>query len=317
MSQSYRVTCLSEAAAPITHMASTSGNEALIAREPVVTARGVQLVPMLSGNAIRHRMIREPGALWLIGSYELRGKLSLPQLNFLLHGGNLTDGGGMEDTRRIADMQRLFPLLRLLGGCLPDQVLAGSLLVGRGTLVCEENRATLGTILGAQAPGLPERMRAAETFIAGYQYTRGDARKSGLAPPETNGDGETNLMIFAGQQVTRGAAFVHDFFLPNVSLVELGALLLSLQLWRDSGGTIGGQGARGHGRLETAIICPDFDQAEAVAAYRAHAAEHKDEAANWLNSVFAAKAERAAKKAEKKVAAPKKPEPAEKGLFAE
>ena len=221
-SRDYTVVCLSEAASPITHMQGVSGNESIVAREPVAGPRGVRYVPFLSGNAIRHRCVREPGFRWLVHEYALDGTLTLAQLNFLFHGGNLTEGGGRENTQRIADFQRLWPLGRLLGGTLPDQILSGSLMAWRGSLVCEENRSYLAAVLPDPSV-LPDRLRAAEHFVSGYQYTRGDAAKTAatLATEDarkTAGDSASNLMIFAGQAVTRGAAFVHGgrtFGLPG------------------------------------------------------------------------------------------------------
>src|SRR6185437_8334748 len=133
-SRNYKVVCLSETMSPLTHAKGTSGNVSLVNTEPAKTAKGIVHVPRISANAIRHRCVRAPGARWLIGEYGLAGKLTLPQLNFLFHGGSLTEGGGREDTRRIADFQRLFPWGRLLGGSLPDQILAGSLSVHVGTV---------------------------------------------------------------------------------------------------------------------------------------------------------------------------------------
>lgn len=298
-SRDYRVVCVSEAASPITHMARSEGNESIVAREAVVTPRGTTYVPFLSGNAIRHRTVRDPGFRWLVEEYQLTGKLSLVQLNYLFHGGALTEGGGREDTARIAEWQRLFPLGRLLGGCLPDQILAGSLHVGRGTLVCEENRATLGVILGDHAEALPDRLRPGEAFVSGYQYVRSDARKHHsrlMRTEERNGDPvDSNLMIFAGQAVTRGAMFVHDFAMPHVSARELGALLWSLTLWQGQGGTVGGQAARGHGRLRTSILADGFDPASAIDEYLDYARSVRDEAVAWLGSAFARKAEKPAK----------------------
>lgn len=302
-SRNYTVLCLSEALSPITHMSKTEGNEAIVAREPVVSPRGIAWVPSLSGNAIRHRACRSPGMRWLIDEYGLAGTLTLAQLNFIFHGGSLTEGGGREDTSRIADFQRLFPLGRLLGGSLPDQILAGNLQVWRGTLVCEENRGYLAAVLPEGA--MPERLRPAETFVSGYTYTRSDASKShaDLASPESRaeqsaGNGSSNLMIFAGQSVLRGAAFVHGFTLPQASTVELGALLWSLRLWQAAGGTLGGQAARGHGRLALSILADDADPIDhdaAVEAYREHARSVRDEAVAWLHSVFAPKASKAGK----------------------
>jgi len=290
MSRNYKVICLSECVAPITHMARSEGNYQIIAREPVVTSRGVTHVPYLSGNAIRHRMIREPGFRWLSVEYGLHGHLTLQQLNFLLHGGNLTEGGGRENTRRIADFQRLFPLGRLLGGCLPDQVLAGSLHCWRGTLVCEENRPALIHLIGDY---LPEgRLRPAESFVSNYQYTRGDAAKNAtdLGPLDLDGDIDSNLMIFSGQHVLSGASFMHGFTLPHVDIVELGALFWSLYLWSSAGATIGGQVARGHGRLSLSILQGDFEVETAIDRYLDHARSVRDEAVAWLEAVFTPRA---------------------------
>lgn len=295
MSTTYQITCLSEALAPITHMAGTAGNESIVAREPLATARGTMMAPYLSGNAIRHRMVREPGMRWLVGSYGIRGRLTLPQLNFLFHGGALTEGGGREDLRRVADWQRLWPLGRLLGGTLPDQILAGSLQCWRGALVCAENQAYVEAIL----PGMvASPLRPAESFVSGYQYTRADAGKTvpDLATTEP-GDTNANLMIYAGQAVMRGACFVHGFTLLHASEAELGALLWSLRLWQAAGGTIGGQARVGHGRLLLSVVAGVDAAAQdaAVAAYLDVAAANRDEAVAWLETAFARRAERPTK----------------------
>lgn len=287
------IQCLSEALSPITHASGTVGNEAIVAREPVMTDRGKMLVPFLSGNALRHRCVREPGARWLIDRYDLRGKLTLPQLNFLLHGGNLTQSTAHENTRRIAEMYRVLPLLRLCGGALPDQILSGCLHVWRGTLVCEENRRSLGRLIDLS----PERLLSFEAWTSGYQYTRGDAKKSGIPAVDGETDDATNLMIYSGQAVSRGAVFHHGFVVEHATLIELGALLLSLQLWQLHGGTIGGNARLGHGRLFTSIICDgSYSQDEAVAAYTEHVDNVRDDAIQWLRAAFEAK-EKTSKKA--------------------
>ncbi len=299
MTKTYNVLCLSEAMSPITHASSSAGNESMVAREPVVTENGIAYVPHLSGNSIRHRMIREPGMRWLVDQYELAGKLSLMQVNFLFHGGALTEGGGREDTGRIANMQNLWPLLRLLGGSLPDQILAGSLLVGRGTLVCRENAKAIASLV-PEGWIIPDTLYPAEHFISGFQYTRGDGRKK-LAGIFQKSDeekpAESNLMIFNGQAVTRGSCFIHAFTLQHVSEIELGALLWSLRLWQASGGTVGGSSSRGHGKLSISVHC-DADGAGAVEKYRAHIASVKVQAVEWLMTTFAPKTKKKSKKEE-------------------
>lgn len=294
MTQTINLHLLSEAVAPITHMARSEGNESLVAREPLMTSNGVRWLPFLSGNAIRHRVVREPGARWLVNRLGLNGKLSLEELNFLFHGGNLTQGGGREDTRLIADMQQLFPLIRLLGGAIPSQILAGSLQAWRGLLACAENANHLPTML-PDGFSLDDPLRPAEQFVSGYQYTRGDAvgAQRDLLPPVIDGvESDSNLMIFSGQAVTRGAIFLHGFTLQHSSEMELGALLLSLTLWQQGGGTIGGQAARGHGRLKTWILSEQNDHGNAIDAYIAHVDTNEDACKEWLLRAFKAKEEK-------------------------
>lgn len=291
----FEIHCVSEAVSPITHMSGTAGNESIVAQEHLLTDRGPVTVAYLSGNAIRHRMVRRPGALWLIDRYGLRGRLNLMQLNFLLHGGNLTQSTAHENTRRIADMHRLLPLLRLCGGSLPDQILYGALDVWRGTLVCEENRRSLALVAG-QFPA--SRLMSAESFLSGYQYTRGDAKKLGMASDRDDIQGDSNLMIYSGQSVSRGALFHHGFLIKDASEIELGCLLLSLRLWQEHGGTIGGKANIGHGRLQLSLL-DVVDDGSSVDAYIAHVDSVRDDAVAWIESAFESKAE-AKKKAVKK-----------------
>jgi hypothetical protein len=239
------------------------------------------MIPFLSGNALRHRCVREPMAMWLIDRYGLKGQLSLLQLNFLLHGGNLTMSNASENTGRIAECHEFWPMIRLCGGALQDQILAGSLDVWRGTLVCEENRSSLEKTFGS----LPhERLLSSERFLSGFQYTRGDGRKTGLAK-DRDDIKDSNLMIYSGQSVTRGALFHHGFVLKYINNVELGCLLLALRLWQANGGTIGGQARLGHGRLHLELI--DFvDDGSAIGEYVDHVDREKEQAIAWLFRCF-------------------------------
>lgn len=298
-----RIVLLSEAESLITHMKGVDGNEALIAREPIDTTAGKRWVPFLSGNALRHRCVREPGALWLIDQLGLKGRLSLKQLNFLVHGGNLTDSTGREDTSRIAEMQELFPLLRLLGGALPDQILKGNCLAWRGLLVCEENRRTLRS-LSPDGFTIPDQaLKPAEHYVEGYQYTRGDSKRNVEWYDETtrDPDGKSNLMIFSGQSVIRGAMFLHGFDLPHASRIEYGCLIHALGLWQDHGGTVGGMASKGHGRLRS-VVLGEID-AGAIEEYVSHVKEQAERCIAWLEKVFAKKAEKPTKGKKAKVVA--------------
>lgn len=310
MRQSLHVTCFSVVRSPVTHNRGVVGNESVINREQTVDGHWV---PTLSGNSLRHRLVREPGSRFLIESLGLRGKLTIPQLCWFFNGGVLSESTGREDTGRIAEVKRLLPLFRLLGGSFPDQIFPGEMIVDCGALVCEENRELLRFCLPKEWPLPTDRLRSAEAMVGSYQYVRGRTENSageflpedeaavvreqrqllGTAEeladqePQSRGgraSGKSAAMLMSGQQVNRGAAFVHGFWLPDDPLA-LGALLCSLQIWRAKGSTVGGSSARGHGKLETWIHAPT-DTAGLVDAYIDHVKTHVDECVQFVLKLF-------------------------------
>lgn len=294
--KNYKIHAISTTLAPITHMRGTSGNEGIINRESVISDGRLREVPVLSGNAIRHKVIREPGAYFLVKQLGLIGKLSIAQANFLFNGGSLTESSIYDNIKQINKMQTLFPLFRLLGGCLTNQIIGGSLIVLRGILVCEENRANLKDLLpeGFRLP--QESLKSCEDFIGKYQYTRGDAskRKDSGTILEQDPQDESNLMIYSGQTVKPGSVFHHGFVLQNVSRLEVGALLHSLMQWDEGGALIGGQSRIGHGQLKTDIFFEDnedfyglnVDAFDCVQQYLNHIIDNKKEQVDWLNETF-------------------------------
>jgi len=295
--RNYRVICLSETLTPLTHMRGTAGNEVIINREPVSTDMGMLWLPVISANAIRHRIIREPSARWLVDKYGLSGKLILRQLNFLFHGGALTDSNSRESTNTLATLRELFPMIRLLGASLPNQICPGLLSADRGILICRENIRRLRSILPS-GWDVPDALPSAETWIGKFQYTRADASKShpddlvrGL-PPEMKIAGE-GLMIYGGEQVNAGAMFAHGFRLSRATMVEIGCLLLAFRNWSEAGATIGGQASRGHGqlRMQYAVLNDEsvFDEDAAINAYKSHVESTADRSIKWLYENFGVK----------------------------
>jgi len=306
-----KIHCLSAALSPLTHMMGVQGNESVINRNKVLAGGQIWDVPVLSGNAIRHKMVREPGAQYIVDACALRGKLNVDQANFLFYGGSLTDSAISDNLAKIAAMQELLPLFRLLGGSLKNQVVSGSLLASMGTLVCDENREALEKLLPEELLiDLPE-LRSCEDYVSGWQYTRGDAgsmqnileNESPPAEQEKSTD-KSNRMIYSGQHVIPGAVFYHNFILQNVSRLEVGALYAALNDWAAAGGVIGGQARVGHGRLDTAVYCADadffgdgLDLGACAQEYRQYTEEKSEWIAMWLKETFPAGREKTAKKA--------------------
>lgn len=289
MKRSIEIVAVSRVLSPLTHMQGSEGNRGIVMREPVLTYSGVRLVPCLSGNALRHRLIRRPAMLDLIERWGLSGELSVAQLNFLLHGGSLTEKGGRVSIADQQDLYRLFPVLRLLGCSLPGQIVPGCLQVWRGMLVCRENTLRLRRILPSEWH-CPANLRPAVAQFQDWLYTRSDAVKSAPDVAVVDGDADTvsNLMMFEGQAVAAGAVFVHGYTITSATDVERGALYRALRLWQEvHGGTIGGQSSRGHGRLDTLYLLPGDEDTQALGGeYRGYSHDVRDEAVQFLHRVF-------------------------------
>lgn len=291
-----KIHMLSEAVSPITHMSGVSGNEAILNREKVVFKNDVVDIPVLSGNALRHKMIREPGAMYLVESCGLRGQLNIDQANFLFTGGSLSASSTTDNIPVIAKLQTVSPLYRLLGGSLKNQIVGGSLFVSRGLLVCEENKDRILKSYSAFV-GMEESLLPASNFLGKYQYTRGDASRmkdSAELLNDSPRDGKTNLMPYNGEHIIAGAMFYHDAILYNVSPLEVGAALHCIHQWQNNGGVIGGNARIGHGKLKTDISIDGLedwfgalkDPTELVKDYCEHVNSHTDKFVEWLKENF-------------------------------
>lgn len=269
----------------MTHMAGTEGNEAILAREPVLTPEGVRLVPTLTGNALRHRLIRAPLARHLVETWGLEGKLDEHRLNFLFHGGAiLRSGGGREDLALQRDVYRTMPMLRLLGASLPTQPIPGQMTVSMGILMCRENQERLQHVAPEGWMG-DTRLRSASEFVRSWQYTRGAGPET-LLSAEVEQASDGGRMIYVGESVVAGARFAVDFHLRHVNPLEVGALFFALRRWAATEGTVGGQSARGHGRAHLALQHPTGVD-EMVSAYEEHMRAARSEGVLVLDRIFA------------------------------
>ncbi len=294
MPQTHILHLIIETLSPLTHMMGVNGNEALINREAIIYDGKICHVPAISGNALRHRLIRENGAYYIIGACNLAGKMNIDQLNYLFNGGSLVESSVSTNIKRIAEMQEVLPLYRLLGGCLRNQIVAGSLHMGRGMLVCRENVERINKLIPEEFC-VDKNIFPAERYVDQYQYTRGDAEKMKdidffAAIDELNtGEekGKSNLMIFNGQSIVTGAMFYCEIVLQNVSDLELGAALHCLNRWN---GFIGGQGSRGHGKCKGYLLGIDpVESLRLIGEYTAHVQSNKDKIIKWLFESFPGK----------------------------
>jgi hypothetical protein len=297
-------------------MSGVVGNRAVLRREDVLTPLGRRSVPCLSGNAIRHAL-REAGSVWLADAGAMPGGLTQPEVYYLISGGSGFGGrGGREAPANDREMRRLLPHGSILGGCTPRDIFGGRLAADFGVLVCAENARRLQRFLPPDVHIDGLQLRPAEACIGRYLYTRHALsdmtaaysaevdlaeRRAALAaykgkrprpgrPEDMWLDGEdpdkSQQMLYEGECVIAGAAFVHRLRLHHCSRVEVGALLWALRLWQYAGGHIGGMAARGHGQLATAILLDPEPDGDPVAEYIRYAQQHAREAADWIRRQF-------------------------------
>lgn len=290
-----RIIATSKTLSILTHQKGTEGNESLLNDEEVLTPWGRRKVAILSGNAIRNRMIRDSGAKYLVESLGLSGSLTRDVLGLLFHGGMRREKSMPVSTAKIADMQRLFPLLDLLGCCLPEDIVAGKLKCMIGVLACAENTDRINAI--TPEDWSLDKLPVASNFCGRYQYVRGKLSADQLKTVNDDGT-ENKMMPFSGTCVVPGAIFVHGFSVTGANQLQYGCLMHSISQWD---GTIGGQSSKGHGMLQTKIQShPDWDLGESIELYENHVQENADECKEWLDQCYVKP-----KKASKKRAAAK------------
>jgi hypothetical protein len=309
--RNYKIGILHKTISPISHMAGTSGNEAILNRETMLVNGREVNIPILSGNALRHCTLREPSAYYLMVTLELEKKMSLDQWFFMLNGGQLDGSTVSVNLNKIANFQEVFPIYKLIGGTL-DQILSGSINIGRGYLVCKETKDKLKDIFD-KFDVTNDNLKSSFSFISKYQYTTKNVIRSQgidyfievdeLAKAE---EYKTNQMIYNGETVMQGSLFMQRVDLKNVSEVEIGAYIHSFYLWQEMGGVIGGMSRIGHGYLRSKLYVSglkhDFDYY--VRLYIDHVNANKDKMKEILNELLPLSIDRKSK--EKKTKEPKK-----------
>lgn len=237
---------ISTALSPITHMHGTAGNVALLQREAVIDAFGkVCSVPCLSGNALRHVLVRVPAARFLCECAGLEG-MPYQLADLLFHGGRLTKSNPLTASGT-KDLLKCVPFLALLGGALPGQILEGCLKVSRGLLICSEASDIIERRSGVRIQGVG----GAESYVGSYLYTRG--------AEENNPEAIADRMIYEGECVRAGAKFYHTITVDSDDPLVIGCLLKALT---DASKDIGGMGRIGHGELHIEWFCEDIENAQ-------------------------------------------------------
>ena len=222
-------------------------------------------VPHHSGNDIRHD-IRECGAQFLLASLDFdEAEDTLPNSvkALLSNGGNIAKGktAGPRAYALTQQIRAAYPLFGLLGGCTEGFLLGDSNLTAVNAFwEGREFNAALKALFDVEVSH--SVMDALDTWTLHRHVTRH----------------EGSPMPFSFEVVQAGLAlYVHFQFSPYTTELEFGAFWTALQTFRDTDSTIGGNGAKGFGRVAVDILnAPDFMDT-AADAYRAYLAENANE----------------------------------------
>lgn len=232
---------------PITHGAETAGNESIIRREAVSTPVGVRHVPVITGNSLRHRLLREPVANAIAQDWQC----SKEQLRWLYNGGALAGKTDATDVKRIERARTLLPHVEAIGCSMPDAILAGKLEMGIAWLVCLETMPVIKAALSDEwydaTPIAP-----AHEFLSRNQYYRHDAtrQRSELMDDEEKAELDYKGMPHGGEHVVPGAAFVATIHADGLSPLGCSSVVWAIEQWAKAGATVGGQASRGHGAVD-------------------------------------------------------------------
>lgn len=226
------------------------------------------MIPEVSANAFRHH-IRDGAVrhmLKIIGAGDGAHQFPPDIERILENGGSLESGSQNSKNDRIELTRRRYPLLDLLGGCLPDTFLGPSELKLRlPVLVCRELR-DIGA-LPEWAVTLPNASVSASDMTTTKSYARHSADRD-------NG----NPMPYGFEALTAGSQIVLPVsFGPFVSELTVGCLVAAIDTWLSDAPYVGGISDSGCGHISGSWkeAIPDAERLKAQ--YEAYLLENAEE----------------------------------------
>jgi hypothetical protein len=223
----------------------------------------VMPVPSISGNALRHCLIREPGANRLIQALGLEPysdrpgeHLGLGVTRFLYGGGQLAAKAKAPSASDIyeAQIRSRYPIVDAVGGSTDSWMMAESACKVAGWVVCAENNVATSAIAGV------------ESQVSIFDYLSEETKtRSGIGGK----DKESGQMIFSYETLAAGLpVIVEILFNPFTQPLTIGAVWQAVEDWAVEGGIVGGRSQIGHSRFAMEILQGSYGlQGEAYLDY--------------------------------------------------
>ena len=135
----------------IVHAGNTRGTATLLRRETIATPDGLELIPLISGNALRGRL-RRIGEELLRDTLDLEAALPLTAAYALRNGGSLHKSAGEPlSGRRRAEIRALIPQIGVFGCAASGTIIDGCLQVGKAVPHVTETRHLTGVTSNVSA----------------------------------------------------------------------------------------------------------------------------------------------------------------------
>ncbi len=226
-------------------------------------------VPAVSGNSMRHQLVRAPGWQHLCAQLGLKpatpGQGPLPAgVEAIFENGGNIEAGAKQPSNTFAlawQAREKYPLLDLLGGVTDSFDLGESRLRVNAWLVCAENREALA---GSKAHDLPEAQVSAFEMLEDVTHTRQASER---------GEGQ---MIYTFETLIKGARVLARLTLsPFAPTLARGALAAAVETFLAQDNTLGGQAARGFGAVRGEWLAHPED-GDARAQYEKYLADNKE-----------------------------------------
>ena len=205
----------------------------------VAADRQAVRLPAVSGNALRHILLREPGATRLLqdlGLDPLTDPIPVGVERFLFGGGNTAAKVTAPSNADILEgtMRQRYPLIDALGGAVDRFLMSRSAVSIASWLVCREHNAATEAVAG-----ITSQMSLLDTIS---EMTR---TRMGIG----GHDKESGQMIFSYEVLPPGTQLLVEIrFQPFTAARTKGATQQAVQDWVLSGAMLGAKSAQGHGR---------------------------------------------------------------------
>jgi len=223
-------------------------------------------VPQYSANSLRHELVREPAMWHLFHALEIDFDEPLGAMTSLFYnGGDLKSSGSASTFWKKKRIRTAYPSLGLLSGATDSFILGESNLRVHCWLRCREN--------GRALPEQVETDTSAFDLIDRETLTRGAGRLSGREPEDDN------QMIYTFETLVPGAEIICRLSLtPYAAPLEEAALRTALRTFEEQDMTLGGQSARGYGKVELdRIATPEATGETTPEAYDEYLEEHEED----------------------------------------